>query len=80
MGENMAKQYKIKISPDGQITAESIGFKGKECLKHLETLEDLLGAKIIDSEFLDDYFVTEDLETEETTTEEETENVYLNNG
>lgn len=75
----MAKQYKIKISPDGKITAESVGFKGKECMKHLETLEDLLGATIIDSEFLDDYFVTEALQTEETTAEED-ENIYLNNG
>ena len=75
----MAKQYKIKISPDGKITAESVGFKGKECMKHLETLEDLLGATIIDSEFLDDYFVTETLETEETSTEED-ENIYLDNG
>ena len=75
----MAKQYKIKISPEGEIEVETIGFKGKECLKHIDILEELLDAEVIDSDFLDDYFMTENSEVEEITDIKETENLYVRN-
>ena len=75
----MAKQYKIKISPEGEIEVETIGFKGKECLKHIDILEELWDAEVIDSDFLDDYFMTENSEVEEITDIKETENLYVRN-
>ncbi|HZH60282.1 MAG TPA: DUF2997 domain-containing protein [Metabacillus sp.] len=53
------KKIKIKLNEDGNIFAETIGMKGKECLQYIELLEELLDAESIDSNFTDEYYETE---------------------
>ena len=55
------KQLKIKISPNGQIEAETIGIKGKACLKYIAELERMANAVTRDSEFTKEYYETEEL-------------------
>ncbi|MFV2046217.1 DUF2997 domain-containing protein [Metabacillus litoralis] len=50
------KQIKIKITEDGNIFAETVGIKGKECLQYIELLEELLDAESIDSGFTQEYY------------------------
>ncbi|MCM3409694.1 DUF2997 domain-containing protein [Metabacillus litoralis] len=50
------KQIKIKITEDGNIFAETVGIKGKECLQYIELLEELLDAESIDSKFTQEYY------------------------
>ena len=50
------KQIKIKITEDGNIFAETVGIKGKECLQYIELLEELLDAESIDSIFTQEYY------------------------
>ena len=40
------KQIIVEISPDGEITIETRGFKGKACLKESKFLKDVLGREI----------------------------------
>lgn len=47
------------MNEDGNIFAETIGMKGKECLQYIELLEELLDAESIDSEFTSEYYETE---------------------
>lgn len=54
----MEKKIQIKISEDGKIYADTIGFKGKECLPILSLLEELLEAETIDSNFKEEYYDT----------------------
>lgn len=63
------KQIKIKISPNGQIEAETFGIKGKKCLKYLEEIERMANAVCNDSEFTNEYYETES-ETESVNEEE----------
>ena len=58
------KQLKIKISPNGQIEAETIGMKGKACLKYIAELERMANAVTRDSDFTSEYYeVEENLQT-----------------
>lgn len=54
------KQIQIKISPDGQIQAETIGIKGKKCMKYIPEIERLTNAVVIDSDFTAEYLETEE--------------------
>ena len=40
------KQIIVEVSPDGDITIETRGFKGIACLKESKFLKDLLGKEI----------------------------------
>ncbi|MBP5386889.1 MAG: DUF2997 domain-containing protein [Prevotella sp.] len=62
----MAKQIKIRIFPDGHIETVTKNIKGKQCLKYLQPLEQLLDAQVTDSEFTSEYY---EAEVEETTSE-----------
>ncbi|ONK22685.1 hypothetical protein BLX87_15040 [Bacillus sp. VT-16-64] len=53
------KKLQIKITEDGQIFAETIGIKGKDCLEYIEMLEQLLDAETIDSNYTEEYYQTE---------------------
>lgn len=44
----MAKVIKMQVSPEGEITITTEGFKGKECLKATAALEKALGKKTSD--------------------------------
>ena len=52
----MGKQIKIRIYPDGKIESQTVNIKGKSCLKYIQSLESLLDAKVIDSEFTNEYY------------------------
>lgn len=63
------KQIVIKILPNGEIKAETLGVKGGQCLKYIDIIEKLTNAKVTDSEFTAEYLynpqVTEDTVGEE---------------
>ena len=40
------KQIIVEVSPDGEITIETRGFKGKACLKESKFLKDVLGREL----------------------------------
>lgn len=44
----MAKQIQMTVSPEGEITIKTSGYKGAECLKATEALEKALGKKTSD--------------------------------
>ena len=54
------KQIKIKIMSDGEIEAETIGMKGKTCLKYIEELEKIANAVAKDSDFTSEYYQTQE--------------------
>ena len=62
----MVKQIQIRIFPDGHIETVTKNIKGKQCLKYLQPLEQLLDAQVTDSEFTSEYYESE---VEETTSE-----------
>lgn len=61
----MDQRVKIEIGIDGKIKAETLGIKGKKCLDFIQTLEQMLDAQTIDSEYTKEY-----LETSVTTSSE----------
>lgn len=54
------KQIQIRIFPNGEISAETHGVKGKECLKYIETIEQMTNAVTIDSDFTKEYLELEE--------------------
>ena len=40
------KQIIVEVSPDGEITIETRGFRGPACLKESKFLKDLLGKEL----------------------------------
>ena len=64
------KQIKIKISPTGEIQAETLGMTGKQCLKYISEIERMTDAVCDDSEFKKEYYVSD-----ETIVSEQTEEV-----
>jgi len=59
----------LKISPDGSIQAETHGIKGKSCLNYIRVIEQLTGARVVDSDFTPEYRETPQLLTQEQTEE-----------
>ena len=57
----MSKQIKIKITSQGVVEAETVGFKGKACLKYLNVIEQMANATTIDSEFTKEYYETKEI-------------------
>ena len=55
------KQIRIKISSNGSIEAETLGMKGKDCLKYLERIEQMANAVTVDSRFTEEYYENQDL-------------------
>ena len=55
----MKKQLKITLLPSGEIKMETVGIKGKKCLKYAELLEKLADAKIEKQEFTQEYYEQE---------------------
>ena len=52
------KQLVIKILPNGEIKAETLGVKGGQCLKYIDIIEHLTNATVTDSEFTSEYLYT----------------------
>lgn len=64
------KQIRIKIAPNGIVEAETLGMKGKECLKYLERIEKMANATTVDSAFTEDYYSGRELLTNHAAQEE----------
>lgn len=56
------KQMKVWLRADGSIDAETIGVKGKNCLKYMMILEEMMRASVIDSEFTKEFYEHEEEE------------------
>ncbi len=54
----MSKSLIVKICPDGKIEAKVEGFKGNECCKYINILEELLDAETVDSEYTEEFYNT----------------------
>lgn len=50
------EQIIVRIDPEGQIHAETIGMKGQKCLDTIALLEDLLEAQTTSSAFTKEYY------------------------
>lgn len=57
------KQVQIKIYPNGEIQAETLGIKSKKCMQYIPVIEKLTNAVVTDSDFTPEYLETE-VETE----------------
>ena len=45
--------------PNGEIKAETVGIKGKKCMKYIPEIERLTNAVAIDSDFTKEYLETD---------------------
>lgn len=52
------QQIKIKIHTNGEIEAETVGMKGKTCLKYIAEIERMADAATKDSDFKPEYYET----------------------
>lgn len=50
------EQIVVRIDPDGQVHAETIGMKGQKCLDTITLLEELLDAQATSSAFTREYY------------------------
>ena len=62
---------KIRIKPNGEIDAETVGLKGEDCLAYIGILEELTQAQTVESSFTDEYRQTVELPTEQRLSSEE---------
>lgn len=53
------KQIQIKIYPNGEIQAETLGIKGRKCMQYIPMIEKLTNAVVTDSDFTPEYLETE---------------------
>lgn len=44
----------VTVSPDGTVSAETLGILGEECLDYVALLEDLLDARTVESAYTAD--------------------------
>ena len=56
----IVKEIQIRIFPDGKMQAETIGMKGKTCLKYIGEIEKLVDGTVTDSDFTGEYLETEE--------------------
>jgi hypothetical protein len=68
----MSRQINLRISPDGKVEAEVLGFRGKKCTNYIAILEQLLDAEAIDSDYRPEYWLNETETTPLRQEEEET--------
>ena len=53
----------LKIAADGRIEAETHGIKGKNCLNYIRVIEQLTGARVVDSDFTAEFRETPEVLT-----------------
>ena len=53
------KQMLVRLYPDGRIEAETKGVKGQSCLQYMALLEQMMQARVTDSEFTKEFYETE---------------------
>ena len=56
------KQIIMKINSNGVVEAETLGIKGKDCLKYIDILETLTESRTVDSDFTSEYMQNENNE------------------
>ena len=49
----------VKINPDGTISVETLGIKGKKCKDYMNIMEEMLNSKIIDSSYTEEFYEEE---------------------
>jgi hypothetical protein len=57
------KQISLRIYTDGKVQAETHGVKGKACLNYISIIEQLTGARTVDSDFTAEYRETDEVLT-----------------
>ena len=53
--DRFMKEITLRIFKDGTVQGETHGIKGKACLNYISILEQLTGAKCVDSDFTAEY-------------------------
>lgn len=56
------KSLDIRIYTNGNIFVETHNIKGKQCMKYMDLLAELMQAEVTDSEFTDEYYETEQMD------------------
>ena len=56
----MSKTIQFKISPQGEITIETDGFKGESCVEATAAMEEALAMQGADRDLKGEYFETDD--------------------
>lgn len=56
------KSLDIRIYTNGNIFVETHNIKGKQCMKYMDLLAELMQAEVADSEFTDEYYETEQMD------------------
>lgn len=62
----MKKQLQVRIYPDGKIDAKTLGIKGEKCTEYIKTFEQLLKARVVESEFTEEYYLIQKQNASET--------------
>ncbi len=70
----------VKIKPNGEITAETKGIKGKKCKDYLEIMSKFLDAKIVDSSYTKEYYEEETEKVKQDTIQDILEKEEINIG
>lgn len=60
----MKKQIQVRIYPNGKIEAKTIGVKGKHCVQYSSLLEQVLNARVVESQLTDEYYQQEEIYNE----------------
>ena len=63
------KQLKIRIFSNGMVQTETEGIKGRTCLNYVKVLEQLTGARAVDSDYTAEYYEQENVLGTETDSE-----------
>jgi hypothetical protein len=63
----MVKQIKVKISPDGDVTIEAVGYSGTDCERATDRLERALGLRNREQRFKPERFEFERTDEKEAT-------------
>lgn len=57
------EQIVVRVDPGGQVHAETVGMKGRECLDAIALLEGLLEARVMSSAFTPEYYEVGNMDT-----------------
>lgn len=67
----MGKKYlEIRLKPDGSIQVETHGVKGKACLQYIGMMENMIGGRVVDSDYTGEYYESDNAEAVIIKTEE----------
>lgn len=58
----MRKEYNITITPDGKVSVEVKGIKGKKCMDFINFLEQENVGRLTNKEYTEEYYAKEEIE------------------